>query len=182
LLLLLLPLFLLVAIAVKWDSPGPVFYSAPRAGRRGRIFRCFKFRTMVAGADGSKDQLRAANEREGPCFKLSQDPRVTPLGRILRRYSVDELPQLWNVLRGEMSLVGPRPHPLDDIRRYQADHFQRLEVTPGVTGLWQVTARRDPSFQRAFALDLQYIEQQSLWLDLRILWRTAREVVSGGGV
>jgi len=122
---------------------------------------------MVVGADEQKDELRNGNERNGPFFKLADDPRVTPLGRWLRKLSLDEIPQLWNVLRGDMSLVGPRPHPVDDYERYNIEHLRRLDVKPGLTGLWQVTARRDPSFDTNMALDLEYIENWSLWLDLK---------------
>src|SRR5437667_10322997 len=167
-LLITAPLIALIALAIKLDSRGPVFYRAPRAGRKGRSFACCKFRTMVVNADGWKERLRKNNEREGPTLKIAADPRVTRVGRFLRRYSLDELPQLCNVLRGEMRLVGPRPHTLDDFRRYQLDHLRRLAVTPGITGLWQVTARRDPSFQRNMALDVEYIEDWDLWMDLCI--------------
>jgi len=176
------PLLAIVAFLIKLDSRGPAFYLSRRAGRQGRTFLCYKLRTMVAGADEMKDSLRLRNERQGPFFKVSNDPRITRLGRILRRYSLDELPQLWNVLKGEMSLVGPRPHPLDDLDRYAPEHLRRLEVTPGLTGLWQVTARRDPSFQRNVQLDLEYIENWSLMLDLRILYRTVPAVFQGTGV
>src|SRR5438132_11262426 len=130
-LLITAPLIALIALAIKLDCRGRVFYRAPRAGRKGESFACCKFRTMVVNADGWKERLRKNNEREGPTFKIAADPRVTRVGRFLRRYSVDELPQLCNVLRGEMSLVGPRPHTLDDFRRYQLDHLRRLDVTPG---------------------------------------------------
>jgi exopolysaccharide biosynthesis polyprenyl glycosylphosphotransferase len=180
-LLLLTPLLALIALLIKLDSRGPVLYRAARVGRKGRKFLCCKFRTMVGDADSLKAQLRASNEREGPFFKMARDPRVTRVGRWLRRYSLDELPQLWNVLRGEMSLVGPRPHPLDDFERYTLEDLRRLDVTPGITGLWQVTARRDPSFVRNMALDLEYIEGWSLGMDLRILWRTVSVVLQGSG-
>jgi exopolysaccharide biosynthesis polyprenyl glycosylphosphotransferase len=180
-LLVAAPLFAGIAAAVKLDSPGPVFYRAPRAGRKGRTFPCFKFRTMTADADSLKEALRERNERCGPFFKISDDPRITRLGRLLRRYSLDELPQLWNVLRGEMSMVGPRPHPLDDCRRYQLEYLRRLDVSPGITGLWQVTARHDSSFQRGLALDLYYIEHWNFWIDLRILCKTAAVVLEGSG-
>ncbi|HTR67220.1 MAG TPA: sugar transferase [Terriglobales bacterium] len=176
------PLLAVLGIVIKLDSPGPVLYCAPRAGRRGRTFLCYKLRTMTADADQFKEQLRLRNERRGPFFKVASDPRITRVGRLLRRYSLDELPQLWNVLRGEMSLVGPRPHPLDDFERYQPEDMRRLEVTPGLTGLWQVTARGDPSFVRNVELDLEYIEHWSLGLDLRILWRTIPAVLQGTGV
>ena len=160
------PLMAVIAMLIKLTSPGQALYRAQRVGLKGRRFSCYKFRTMVSDADELKDGLRAKNERQGPCFKLAADPRITCVGRWLRRYSLDELPQLWNVLRGEMSMVGPRPHPLDDFSRYRLDHLRRLDVTPGITGLWQVTARRDPSFQRNMTLDLEYIEHWSLGMDL----------------
>ncbi len=174
---------LLAAIAglIKLDSPGPVFYSAQRAGRKGRLFRCYKFRTMVSNADALKEHLRESNQRSGPFFKIADDPRITRLGRFLRRYSLDELPQLWNVLKGDMSLVGPRPHPLDDFAAYEIEHLARLDVTPGITGLWQVSARRDPSFQRGMELDREYIRTWSLRSDLRILLRTFLAVARGSG-
>lgn len=175
-LLLTAPLFAAIALLIPWDSAGPVFYTSSRVGRKGRIFLCHKFRTMVANADELKDSLREKNEREGPFFKISDDPRVTPLGRFLRKYSLDELPQLWNVLLGDMSLVGPRPHPVDDFHRYSLDHLRRLEVQPGITGLWQVTARRDPSFETSMRLDLEYIENWNLRLDLEIMMRTLLNV------
>ncbi len=175
------PLLALIALVIKLDSSGSVFYRAPRVGRKGRNFICHKFRTMVMDADKWKEHLRRCNEREGPFFKIKNDPRITRVGRFLRRYSLDELPQLWNVLRGEMSLVGPRPHPLDDFECYRLEHLRRLDVTPGITGLWQVTARRDPSFQRNMALDLQYIEHWNLWMDLRILCKTISVVLQGSG-
>jgi exopolysaccharide biosynthesis polyprenyl glycosylphosphotransferase len=180
-LLLLSPLFALIAVLIKLDSPGPVFYRALRAGRKSRPFLCCKFRTMVSDADALKDQLRKINHRSGPFFKIVNDPRITRLGRFLRRYSLDEFPQLWNVLRGEMSLVGPRPHPMDDLAGYKVEHLARLDVTPGMTGLWQVTARRDPSFQRGMELDREYIRTWSLTADLCILLKTFRAVVQGSG-
>ncbi len=176
-----LPLLAVVSAAVKLDSAGPILYRAPRVGKKGNHFDCFKFRTMIADADRSKPQLRLLNQRCGAFFKLADDPRVTRIGRFLRRYSLDELPQLWNVLRGEMSLVGPRPHPLDDFEHYQPEDLKRLRVTPGITGLWQVTARRDPSFQRNIALDLEYIRKWNLWMDLKILCKTVSTVLQGSG-
>jgi len=177
----LFPLLITIAAFIKLDSPGPVLYCAPRAGRKGRLFRCFKFRTMLKNADCLKVNLRRNNERAGPFFKMSGDPRITRFGRWLRRYSLDELPQLWNVLRGEMSLVGPRPHPVDDVAGYDIQHLGRLDVTPGITGLWQVTARRDPSFDRGMELDREYIRTWSLGLDARILLKTLGAVVQGSG-
>jgi exopolysaccharide biosynthesis polyprenyl glycosylphosphotransferase len=177
----LAPVLALVGLLIKLDSPGPVLYAAPRVGRKGRPFRCYKFRTMVEAADEMKAKLRERNQRLGPFFKIASDPRITRVGRWLRRYSLDELPQLWNVLQGEMSLVGPRPHPVDDFLTYGIEHFQRLDVTPGITGLWQVTARRDPSFETGMELDLEYIQRWSLGMDLRILLKTAAAVVRGSG-
>jgi exopolysaccharide biosynthesis polyprenyl glycosylphosphotransferase len=176
-----LPALAVIAALIKLDSPGPVLYCAPRAGRKGRRFRCFKFRTMMSDADRLKSRLRRNNQRAGPFFKMWDDPRITRVGRLLRRYSLDELPQLWNVVRGEMSLVGPRPHPVDDVAGYEIEHLARLDVTPGITGLWQVTARRDPSFDRGMELDREYIHTWSLALDARILLRTVRAVVQGSG-
>jgi lipopolysaccharide/colanic/teichoic acid biosynthesis glycosyltransferase len=136
---------------------------------------------MVADADAQKENLRCRNERAGPFFKIEDDPRVTRVGRFLRKYSLDELPQLWNVIRGDMSLVGPRPHPLDDYERYDLEHLRRLDVKPGITGLWQVTARQDPSFEKNISLDIAYIENWSLWLDGKILLKTLPAALSGSG-
>ena len=178
---LLSPLLAMIAGLVKLDSRGSVFYRAERAGRKGRRFRCWKFRTMVSDAEALKETLRQNNQRSGPFFKIADDPRITRVGRLLRRYSLDELPQLWNVVKGDMSLVGPRPHPLDDVAGYEIEHLARLDVTPGITGLWQVTARRDPSFQRGMELDREYIRTWSLRSDVRILLRTFLAVMQGSG-
>ncbi len=180
-LLTMAPALALIGILIVLDSSGPVFYAAARAGRKGRPFRCYKFRTMVSNAETLKHELRQRNQRRGPFFKIAGDPRITRLGRILRRYSLDELPQLWNVLKGEMSLVGPRPHPLDDFSEYAIEHLPRLDVTPGITGLWQVTARRDPSFQTGMKLDIEYIHRWSLAMDLKILLKTAGAILRGSG-
>jgi lipopolysaccharide/colanic/teichoic acid biosynthesis glycosyltransferase len=180
-LVLLWPLLLAIAIAIKFESPGPVIYPSLRVGKKGRRFVCYKFRTMVSGADELKVNLRGLNQRRGPFFKIADDPRVTRLGRILRKYSFDELPQFWNVLKGDMSLVGPRPHPVDDVERYSPWHHGRLEVKPGLTGLWQVTARANPSFETCMVLDLGYIRSWSLLLDCRILMRTIPAVLAGEG-
>lgn len=175
------PLLALLAIVIRLDSPGAVFYCSWRMGNKGKQFRFYKLRTMIAEADQLKDDLRGQNEREGPCFKIADDPRITRVGRWVRKYSLDELPQLWNVLKGEMSLVGPRPHPLDDYERYQPEHLRRLDVKPGLTGLWQVYARRDPRFETNMTLDLEYIETWSLWLDAKILLKTLPAVLRGSG-
>jgi exopolysaccharide biosynthesis polyprenyl glycosylphosphotransferase len=180
-LIALLPFLIMIAILVYVDSPGPALYSSWRVGKKGVRFKCVKFRTMVPNADENKDRLRAINERSGPTFKVHDDPRITRLGKYLRKYSLDEVPQLWNVLWGDMSLVGPRPHPLDDYRRYELEHRVRLTVTPGLTGLWQITARTDSSFEKNMALDLEYIRNWSFRRDIKILLATIPAVFRGEG-
>jgi lipopolysaccharide/colanic/teichoic acid biosynthesis glycosyltransferase len=175
------PLMAIVALLIRLDSPGAVIYAAERTGAKGRRFRCYKFRSMVSNAEHLKEDLRARNQRDGPIFKIDGDPRITRIGRILRRYSLDELPQLWNVLCGEMSLVGPRPHPIDEVDHYELHQFRRLDVKPGITGLWQITARGSPSFGLGMHLDLTYIENWSLRLDLRILAGTVRVLFAPEG-
>jgi exopolysaccharide biosynthesis polyprenyl glycosylphosphotransferase len=180
-LILLSPFLALIALAIKLDSKGPVFYRASRVGKKGRGFVCYKFRTMVVRADEQKRVLQHLNERVGPLFKISKDPRITRLGTFLRKHSMDELPQLWNVLKGDMSLVGPRPPELDEIMEYKLEHLRRLDATPGITGLWQVSARHDPSFETAVALDNEYIENWSLALDFKIILKTIPVVLKGLG-
>jgi exopolysaccharide biosynthesis polyprenyl glycosylphosphotransferase len=180
-LLLLLPLFAAVAVAIKATSPGRVVFRQERIGLRGRPFTLLKFRTMVAGADLLLNDLRARNEADGPLFKLRQDPRVTKVGAILRRYSIDELPQLWNVLKGEMSLVGPRPPLADEVALYEEWQHDRLEVRPGITGLWQVSGRSELSFEDYVRLDLFYVENWSIAYDLFILSKTVPLLVSARG-
>ena len=180
-LILCSPLLLVIAVWIRNESSGPALYRSSRVGEKGRIFRCYKLRTMVANADDLKDNLRHRNQRDGVFFKIADDPRMTPLGKRLRQYSLDELPQLWNVIKGDMSLVGPRPHPVDDFRQYNADHMRRLEVRPGLTGLWQVTARQDPSFDKCIQLDLEYIDHWNFLLDLSILVKTPFVVCEGNG-
>jgi exopolysaccharide biosynthesis polyprenyl glycosylphosphotransferase len=178
---LLSPIMLAIAIAVRLDSRGPIFYRAHRIGRKGRTFSCYKFRTMVQDADKLKEKLAHMNERDSVLFKISNDPRITRVGRILRKYSLDELPQFYNVLRGDMSLVGPRPPIAREVEQYELDHLRRLEVLPGITGLWQVEARQDPSFDSYISLDTAYVDNWSLWLDLKILARTVGVVFAGTG-
>ncbi|CAF0703262.1 sugar transferase [Candidatus Methylacidithermus pantelleriae] len=183
-LVLLAPVGVAIALAIKLEDGGPVFYRSVRVGKKGRTFFCYKFRTMVPGADLWKEKLLEKNERIGPMFKMASDPRVTRVGKLLRKYSLDELPQLWNVLRGEMSLVGPRPPTVDEVTRYEEfswEYLRRLDVKPGLTSLWAVEARTDPSFTRAAELDRQYIERWSLLLDLWILCRTLPAVLKGTG-
>jgi len=175
------PLFAVVALIVKLDSKGPVFYHAVRVGKKGATFVCLKFRTMVDNADALKKSLEHLNERDGILFKIAADPRITRVGRYLRKFSIDELPQLWNVFKGEMSLVGPRPPACGEYTQYALEHLRRLDVTPGLTGLWQVTARQDPSFQSYIHLDQEYVNNWSLGLDFRILIRTVGVVLAGTG-
>ena len=175
------PVLLAIALAVRLDSAGPILYRAARVGLKGRNFTCYKFRTMVPNADKLKDDLQHMNEREGVLFKIVNDPRVTKVGRVLRKYSLDELPQFFNVLRGDMSLVGPRPPIASEVEQYGLQHLRRLDVLPGITGLWQVEARQDPSFDSYISLDAAYIENWNVWLDLKILVRTVGVVFSGTG-
>lgn len=175
------PLMALVALAIKLDSRGPVFYLSKRIGKRGRVFRCIKFRTMVEDADERLAEIAHLNERDSVLFKVANDPRITQLGRWLRKYSVDELPQFVNVLKGEMSVVGPRPPLGNEVKKYELDHLRRLEVTPGITGLWQVENRQDPSFESYVSLDVNYIDNWSPWLDFKIILRTIGVVFAGTG-
>jgi exopolysaccharide biosynthesis polyprenyl glycosylphosphotransferase len=183
LLILTSPAMLLVALAIRLTSPGPIIFSQNRSGLHGRSFRMYKFRTMVTNAEQARAELEDRNEMSGPVFKVKNDPRVTPLGVLLRRTSLDELPQLWNVLRGEMSMVGPRPLPLYETANF-GDFTQRrrMSVRPGLTCLWQIRGRnRITDFKDWVRLDLEYIDQWSLWLDLKILLRTVPVVLLGWG-
>jgi exopolysaccharide biosynthesis polyprenyl glycosylphosphotransferase len=175
------PVWLLIALAIKLSSRGPVFYSDSRIGLGERPFRMQKFRTMVVGADRRKDELEGANEAGGALFKIRDDPRVTPVGRFLRRLSLDEVPNVLNVLRGEMSLVGPRPLPLRDFDRLEPWHRKRYNVLPGMTGLWQVAGRSDLTFDDLVRLDFYYLENWSIWLDVTILFKTPGAVFSQRG-
>lgn len=183
LLVLLAPLLICVAFLVKLSSPGPVLFRQSRSGLNGAPFTIYKFRTMVTNAEQVKHELEAMNEMRGPVFKVTKDPRITPIGKWLRRFSIDELPQLLNVLQGEMSLVGPRPLPVDEIRRISdLAHRRRLSVKPGLTCLWQVSGRNQIlDFKDWVRLDLEYIDNWSLWLDFKILLRTIPAVFGGSG-
>lgn len=177
-LVLLLPLFLPAMVAVRLSGPGPVFFAQDRCGLHGRLFRFYKFRTMVVDAEARKAELAHLNEVSGPAFKIKRDPRITRVGAVLRKLSLDELPQLWNVLKGDMSLVGPRPPTRDEVERYTTRQAQRLAVMPGVTGLWQVNGRTTiADFDQWIELDLRYARQWSVWLDLVILAKTPLEVL-----
>jgi len=183
LLVFLSPLFLAIAIAIKFASPGPVFFQQKRSGLNGSPFTLYKFRTMVTNAEQFKQELEAMNEMSGPVFKITNDPRVTPIGKFLRKYSLDELPQLFNVLRLEMSLVGPRPLPVDEVKRFDnLAHRRRLSVKPGLTCLWQISGRNQiTDFKDWVRLDLEYIDHWTFWLDLKILVLTIPVVVRGTG-
>lgn len=179
---LLSPVLLLSAVAIVVTEGRPIFYRQHRAGLHGQSFSIVKFRTMYRDAEELRSVLAGRNEiRGGASFKLADDPRITPIGRFLRQTSIDELPQIWNVLRGEMSLVGPRPHPFEDLAGYKPWHYRRLAVKPGMTGLWQVELRGDPDFDRWVAKDLEYIEQWSLWRDFKLMARTIPAVLRGTG-
>lgn len=170
----------LIALLIWIDNPGPIFFKQMRTGKGGQRFPMFKFRTMVTNAEEMKSQLGHLNELSFPDFKISDDPRVTRVGRILRKTSLDELPQVFNVLKGEMSLVGPRPTSFD-VSTYSLWHTERLEVLPGLTGLWQVSGRSDVDFDERLRLDVEYIEKQSLWLDVQILIKTVTAVFNQHG-
>ncbi|WP_414583978.1 sugar transferase [Scytonema sp. PCC 10023] len=183
LIIILSPVYLLIALLIKLDSPGPVFFKQDRIGLHCKKFKIWKFRTMVVNAEKLQATLEAKNEiKDGVLFKVKDDPRITRVGKFLRRYSLDELPQLFNVLLGQMSLVGPRPLPVRDVERFQTAHFIRQEVLPGITGLWQVSGRSNiENFEDAVKLDIAYIENWSLWLDLKILLQTVKVVLQKTG-
>jgi exopolysaccharide biosynthesis polyprenyl glycosylphosphotransferase len=180
-LLVLSPILAAIVLVIKLGSAGPIFYLSDRIGKKGRVFKCIKFRTMVADADTRRSELMHLNERDGVLFKVTNDPRITRVGRFLRKYSLDELPQFFNVLKGDMSIVGPRPPIGSEVRQYKLDHLRRLDVMPGITGLWQVHARQDPSFDNYISLDLSYVENWNIWLDLKIIVRTIGVVFAGTG-
>jgi lipopolysaccharide/colanic/teichoic acid biosynthesis glycosyltransferase len=181
LLLVLSPLLALIALAVRLSSRGPIVYRSARPGIGGEPFACFKFRTMYLGSDEIQEDLEAQNEASGALFKIRRDPRLTPVGRLLRRYSLDELPQLINVLRGQMSLVGPRPLPERDFQRLEEWHKKRYLVLPGMTGLWQVSGRSELDFDDLVRLDFLYLERWSVGLDLAILLKTVPAVLTRRG-
>jgi exopolysaccharide biosynthesis polyprenyl glycosylphosphotransferase len=181
-LLLLTVLYPLIAVAIKLDSPGPVFFRQKRVGYNGRLFTCRKFRSMVASAEKQKLALSDRNEMNGALFKIRDDPRVTRVGRFLRRTSLDEFPQFWNVLVGEMSLVGTRPPTRDEVEQYENWHRRRISIKPGLTGLWQVSGRSQiGNFDEIVRLDLKYIDNWSLWLDLKIILKTVYVVFTRVG-
>ncbi len=175
----ILPVMLVTAIAIKLDSPGPVIFRQERVGKWGKRFTCYKFRSMYIDAEARKKELMALNEADGVVFKMKNDPRVTRVGRIIRKLSIDELPQIFNIIKGDMSLVGPRPPVPMEVAQYQYDHFRRLDTIPGLTGLQQVTGRMGISFSRWVELDVQYIEEQSLVKDIEIIIKTVPAALFG---
>lgn len=180
-LVLLLPLMLLTALLIKITMPGPALFSQKRSGRHGKIFNLFKFRSMVVDAEEARSSLEAHNEAEGPVFKMKNDPRITRLGGLLRKFSIDELPQLWNVLKGDMSLVGPRPPLPAEVEKYEPWQRRRLEMRPGLTCIWQVSGRNKIAFDDWMKLDLYYVDNWSIWLDIKILLRTIPAVLTCEG-
>ena len=175
--IVLSPLFLVIAAVIKWESKGPVFFKQERVGIGGKIFTMYKFRSMVVNAEDLLDSLQDANEKSGPIFKMKRDPRITKSGAFLRKHSLDELPQLLNVLKNDMSLVGPRPPLLKETLQYEDSDYQRLCVLPGLTCIWQISGRSDLSFQQWMELDRNYINNWSVFLDIKIIAATIREVV-----
>ena len=180
-LIFLSPLFLAVALAIRLDSPGPILFRQKRVGADEKVFNFYKFRSMYEDAERLQEELEARNEAEGAVFKIKDDPRVTPVGRFLRRWSLDELPQLVNVLKGEMSLVGPRPLPVRDFHRMEEAHKRRLGAVPGMTGYWQISGRSNLSFEEMVRLDLYYIENWSLSFDVKIILHTLGAVLRREG-
>jgi lipopolysaccharide/colanic/teichoic acid biosynthesis glycosyltransferase len=180
-LVLLLPVLAIVAAAIRLDSPGPVIFRQKRAGRGGHPFVFYKFRSMFVDAEKRRAELQSLNEQSGPIFKIKNDPRMTRVGRLLRRWSIDELPQLWNVIKGDLSLVGPRSPTFEEFSCYERWERQRLCVTGGITCIWQVSGRSQISFRDWMRMDMRYLARRGLWLDLCLLARTVPAVVSGRG-
>ena len=170
--LLLSPLFIIIAIIIKTTSKGPVFFSQKRVGKNGREFDMYKFRSMVVNAEELKEKLAAQNEMSGPMFKMKDDPRVTKVGKFIRKTSIDELPQLWNVLKGDMSLVGPRPSLPKEVAQFEDWMHKRLEVKPGLTCYWQVSGRNNIDFEDWMKLDIRYVDERSTWIDIKLIFKT----------
>ena len=170
--LVLSPLFIIIAIIIKFTSKGPVFFSQKRVGRNGKEFDMYKFRSMVVNAEELKEKLAAQNEMSGPMFKMKDDPRVTKVGKFIRKTSLDELPQLWNVLKGDMSLVGPRPSLPKEVAQFEDWMHRRLEVKPGLTCYWQVSGINNIDFEDWMKLDVKYVEERNLWIDIKLIFKT----------
>ena len=166
------PLFIIIAIIIKFTSKGPVFFSQKRVGKYGREFDMYKFRSMVVNAEELKEKLAAQNEMSGPMFKMKDDPRVTKVGKFIRKTSIDELPQLWNVLKGDMSLVGPRPSLPKEVAQFEDWMHKRLEVKPGLTCYWQVSGRNNIDFEDWMKLDIRYVKERNLWIDIKLIFKT----------
>ena len=170
--LVLSPLFIIIAIIIKMTSKGPVFFSQKRVGKNGKEFDMYKFRSMVVNAEELKEKLAAKNEMSGPMFKMKDDPRVTKVGKFIRKTSIDELPQLWNVLKGDMSLVGPRPSLPKEVAQFESWMYKRLEVKPGLTCYWQVSGRNNIDFEDWMKLDIKYVNDRSTWIDIKLIFKT----------
>jgi exopolysaccharide biosynthesis polyprenyl glycosylphosphotransferase len=175
------PLFLLIALLIKIEDGGPVFFRQERIGLNGRRFNCLKFRSMVINAEAQLDKLKDMNESDGPTFKITNDPRITKVGKILRKTSFDELPQFYNVLHGDMSIVGPRPPLLKEVKQYERSQLRRLSMKPGITCIWQVKGRNIVSFREWMEMDLQYIDNWSLWLDVKLFFATICVIFKANG-
>ncbi|MBX9186313.1 sugar transferase [Clostridium sp. K04] len=171
-LLLLSPVIAIVACAVKFTSKGPIFFSQKRVGKNGKLFDMYKFRSMVVNAEELKEKLAHQNEMSGPMFKMKDDPRVTKVGKFIRKTSLDELPQLWNVLKGDMSLVGPRPSLPKEVKQFEEWMYKRLTVKPGLTCYWQVSGRNNIDFEDWMKLDISYVEDRNLWIDIKLIFKT----------
>ena len=171
-LILLSPIIAIVACAVKFTSKGPVFFSQKRVGKNGELFEMYKFRSMVVNAEELKENLEEQNEMSGPMFKIKDDPRITKVGKFIRKTSIDELPQLWNVLKGDMSLVGPRPSLPKEVEQFDNWMFKRLSVRPGLTCYWQVSGRNNIDFEDWMKLDCRYVDERNLWIDIKLIFKT----------
>lgn len=171
-LILLSPIIVVVACAVKFTSKGPVFFSQKRVGKNGELFEMYKFRSMVVNAEELKENLEEQNEMSGPMFKIKDDPRITKVGKFIRKTSIDELPQLWNILKGDMSLVGPRPSLPKEVEQFDNWMFKRLSVRPGLTCYWQVSGRNNIDFEDWMKLDVKYVEERNFWIDIKLIFKT----------
>ena len=171
-LIILSPMLLIVSLAIKVDSKGPVFFKQKRVGKNGELFEMYKFRSMVVNAEELKENLEEQNEMSGPMFKIKDDPRITKVGKFIRKTSIDELPQLWNVLKGDMSLVGPRPSLPKEVEQFDNWMFKRLSVRPGLTCYWQVSGRNNIDFEDWMKLDVKYVEERNLWIDIKLIFKT----------
>lgn len=180
-LIVLLPLLIVVAVLIWFEDRGPAIYTQKRVGKNGKEFVMYKFRSMCLDADEKLKDLQQLNEKDGPVFKMTDDPRVTRIGRIIRKYSIDELPQLFNILKGEMSIVGPRPPLPNEVKQYSSYQMHRLDVTPGLTCYWQISGRSNINFEKWIELDMRYIRERSIWTDFKIILKTVPAVLFGYG-